>query len=198
MSEIKKHTTVRPLSKQQKNAFDYWNGATNQLEKTSLSVLDLFRRNNDGKNFTIYQNQYEDFKRMRNTLIQDVTNAIQSNNLKHMEGVITDAMKKLKDKVYLHHATQSETNELRSSLSEEYDEALMALKHCMEQVRKKLQVVDKCLNRLSVEMTLLSAIGKELRSLMKATVEAKKERRENVASTVIALAPEVMSYIQTQ
>ncbi|KAG4069074.1 hypothetical protein HA402_008385 [Bradysia odoriphaga] len=198
MNKTKKHINVRPLSKQQKNAFDYWNGATNQLEKTSLSVLDLFRRNNDGKNFTIYQNQYEDFKRMRSTLTQDVTNAIQSNNLKHMEGVITDAMKKLKDKVYLHHTAQTETNKLRSSLSEEYDEALLALKHCMEQVRKKLQVVDKCLNRLSVEMTLLSAIGKELQSLMKATVEAKKEKRENVASTVIALAPEVMSYIQTQ
>lgn len=30
---------------------------------------------------------------------------------------------------------------------------------------------------------------------MKATIEAKKDRRQNVASTVIALAPEVMTYI---
>lgn len=49
-----------------------------------------------------------------------------------------------------------------------------------------------------MEMTLYSALGKELQSLMKATVEAKKERRQNIASTVIALAPEVLSYIQTQ
>lgn len=47
-------------------------------------------------------------------------------------------------------------------------------------------------------MTLYSALGKELQSLMKATVQAKKEKRENVARTVINLAPEVMSYIQTQ
>lgn len=49
-----------------------------------------------------------------------------------------------------------------------------------------------------MEMTLYSALGKELRSLMKATVQAKKEKRRDVAGTVIALAPEVMSYIQTQ
>lgn len=59
-------------------------------------------------------------------------------------------------------------------------------------------ISDKCLNRLSAEMTLYSALGKELRSLMKATVQAKKEKREHVASTVIALAPEVMTYIETQ
>lgn len=59
-------------------------------------------------------------------------------------------------------------------------------------------ISDKCLNRLSAEMTLYNALGKELRSLMKATVQAKKEKREHVASTIIALAPEVMSYIQTQ
>lgn len=143
-SNITTSTTNRPVSKQQKNAFDYWNGATNQLEKTSLSVLDLFRRNNDEKNFTKYQRQYEDFKRMRSALTQDVTSAIQSNNLKHMEEVIAKAMKILKDKVYLHRDTQSAqstTNDLRSSLSEEYDEALLALKRCMEQVRRKLQVV---------------------------------------------------------
>lgn len=47
-------------------------------------------------------------------------------------------------------------------------------------------------------MTLYSALGKELRNLMKATVQARKDKREHVASTIIALAPEVMSYIQTE
>lgn len=135
-----KATNVRPLSKQQKNAFDYWNGATSQLEKTSRSVLELFRRNNDRENYAKYENQYDDFKRMYNALTKDVGNAIQSNNLKHMEQVIADAVKKLKDKIYLH-VTSSEKNQLQSSMSEEYDEALLALKKCMEQVRKKLQIV---------------------------------------------------------
>lgn len=129
------------LSKQQKNAFDYWSGATNQLEKTGESVLDLFRRNNDSPNYERYLHQCEDFRRKRNELTHDVQNAIQSNNAKLMEKVIADAVGKLKDKIYLH-VTQSKTEaQLRSSMSEEYDEALLALKRCMEQVRKKLQIV---------------------------------------------------------
>lgn len=69
----------------------------------------------------------------------------------------------------------------------------------MKKFFNKLFVIpDKCLSRLSAEMTLYSALGKELQSLMKTTVQAKKNKRENVARTVIALAPEVMTYIQTQ
>ncbi len=132
--------TTSTLTKQQKNALDYWTGATNQLDKTSRSVLDLFRRNDDSQNYTKYLNQYEDFKRMRDTLAKDVGNAITSNNLKHMEVVIDDAVKRLKDKIYLH-VKQSKKYQLQSSMSEEYDEALLALKRCMEQVRKKLQIV---------------------------------------------------------
>lgn len=133
-------TNVSTLSKQQKNALDYWNGAISQLEKTSRSVLELFRRNNDSQNYTKYESLYDDFKTMRNTLAKDVRSAIQTNNLKHMEEVITNAVKKLKDKIYLH-AIPSENYQLQSSMSEEYDQALSALTKCMAQVRKKLQIV---------------------------------------------------------
>lgn len=135
-----KATNISQLSKQQKNALDYWNGATNQLDKTSRSVLDLFRRNNDSKNYTKYESQYDGFKIMLNTLTKDVNNAIKLNNSKHMEEVIANSVKKLKDKIYLH-VTPPDKYQLQSSMSEEYDEALLALKGCMEQVRKKLQVV---------------------------------------------------------
>lgn len=135
----KKATNVSKLSKHQKNAFDFWNGATNQLEKTSLSVLDLFRRNNDNKNYTKYESQLDNFKSMRNALRKDVEYAIQSNNLRHMEEVIADAVKKLKDKIYLH--VTPEKNQLQNSMSEEYNEALVALTKCMAQLRKKLQIV---------------------------------------------------------
>lgn len=128
------------LSKQQRNALDYWNGATSQLEKTSRSVLDLFRRNNDKKNYSKYESQYEDFKGMRNGLSKDVNRAIHSNNLKHMEEVIGNAVKKLKDMVYLH-TEPSEKHPLQKSMSEEYDDALLALTDCMAKLRKKLQIV---------------------------------------------------------
>lgn len=128
------------LTKHQKNCIDYWNGATSQLEKTSRSVLDLFRRFNDKKNYTKYERQYDDFKSMHNVLSKNVKKAIQSNNLQHMETVIGDAVKKLKDMVYLH-SKPSEGNSLKKSMSEEYDEALLALTKCMTQLRKKLQIV---------------------------------------------------------
>lgn len=131
---------VSPLSKHQKNALDFWNGATNQLEKTSRSVLDLFRRNNDNTNYTKYESQLDSFKSARNALRKDVDNAIQTNNLKHMEEVINDAVKKLKTKIYLH-VTPAEKYQLQSSMSEEYNEALVALTKCMAQLRKKLQIV---------------------------------------------------------
>ncbi|KAJ6645628.1 hypothetical protein Bhyg_00835 [Pseudolycoriella hygida] len=188
-------TNVTSLSKHQQNALDYWNGAINELERTSTSVLDLFRRNNDSENYAKYSNQYDDFVNMRKSLAKDVRNAIQSNNLERMEKIISDAIRTLKDKVYLR-GSPSEKSQLRSSMSEEYDEALMAITQCMAHLRKKLQIVDKCLGRLSEEMTLYNALGKELRSLMKATIQAKKDKREQVASTVIALAPQVMSYIE--
>lgn len=125
------------LSKQQKNALDYWNGATSQLEKTGRSVLDLFHRNNDKKNYSTYESQYVKFKRMHNALSTNVHAAIQSNNLQHMEEVIGNAVKKLKAMVYLHNAG----NPLQRTMSEEYDEALLALTKCMTQLRKKLQIV---------------------------------------------------------
>lgn len=81
---------------------------------------------------------------MRIALRQTVDNAIRSNNLEHMEKVITDAVNQLKDKIFLH-ATASKTNQVQASMSQEYDQALMALKRCMEQVRQKLQIVGVCL-----------------------------------------------------
>lgn len=141
-----KATNVRPLSKQQKNALDFWIGATDQLEKTSRSVLDLFRRNKDLKNYTKYESQLGNFKSMRNALTKDVDKAIQSNNMKHMETVIADAVKKLKANIYLHVAPPKKY-QLKSSMSKEYDEALVALTKCMAQLRKKLQIVGRFRNK---------------------------------------------------
>lgn len=81
---------------------------------------------------------------MRSALSKDVIKAIESNDVKHMNNVIENAVKKLKQTVFLY---INSTNECdiqkypKRSMSKEYDEAILALTKCITEIRKKISLI---------------------------------------------------------
>lgn len=131
----------KSLSDKQKHVLNYWNTATSELENTSISVLNVLYQNDDIKHYLLYQGQFHDFKTMRNTLLEVVERAIESNHLPYMEKVVINAVRQLKNMITFDLDSKQKKKKLNRSVEEEYNLVVTSITECMAKLRKKLDEI---------------------------------------------------------
>lgn len=135
----------RKLSSHQKHTLEYWRVATNEIENTCLSVLHILYQNNDYKNYLTYQQQFRNFKDIRNALFDVVLRTVETDNLFLMEDICIDAVKQLMNMIVLYpqknQYSTGKSVKLKRSIGRIYNQIALIIVECMSKLKTKVKEI---------------------------------------------------------
>ncbi|KAG4069121.1 hypothetical protein HA402_008432 [Bradysia odoriphaga] len=195
------------LSNKQRHTLDYWRVATQEIENTCLSVLNLMYQNDDYANYMRYQQQFQNFKEIRNVLSSIVLKTVETNNLLFMESVVVDSVKQLMNTIVLNSVGDESTIRETTAIRCMYNEIALIIVKCMLILKKKIQDVDQYLNKIPSRQIkyeteayktakMLDAFANRLNFMLKMTLKARKERNGQIAKSVLESVELIITSVQ--
>ncbi|XP_037033555.1 uncharacterized protein LOC119072443 isoform X2 [Bradysia coprophila] len=195
------------LSNKQRHTLDYWRVATQEIENTCLSVLNLMYQNDDYANYLRYQQQFQNFKEIRNVLSNIVLKTVETNNLLFMESVVVNSVKQLMNTIVLNSAGNEGTIRKTTAISRMYNEIALIIVKCMLILKKKIQDVDQYLNKIPTRqikyeteayktLRMLDAFANRLNFMLRKTLKGRNEQNGQIAESVFQSVELIITSVQ--